>query len=267
MIGLLRRPFPSLPVAVALGIGVQLLAGGLIWAAYGLTPGLPGADVLAIALAHGVVLAIGVRLAGAPAREVLGFRPVGGRVIGGTILAGLGWAVVIGTVSSLVKGIHPMPADEALRLRTAYGAGLGVLTVVRLVGLAPVTEELLVRGLFLHGLRRRHGDRWAVVLAAGVFAALHGSVWLAVPALVGGLVFGSWVVATGSILPALLGHALSNGIAVIRLYGVPGVDALGPHGVAEVTRFPWPVMVAAVGLVVGGEWLLRSRAPSRGDGV
>lgn len=257
MIGLLRRPFPSLPVAVAIGIGVQLAAGVLLWGAHRIAPTVPGVDLVAIGVAYGAVLALGVRVTGHPVGEVLALRPVGGRVIAGTVVAALGWAVVIGTVSSVVKLVHPMPADEALRLRSSYGATLGVITVVRLIGIAPLTEELLVRGLFLHGLRPRHGDRWAVVLAAVVFAALHGTVWLAIPAVVGGLVFGSWVVATGSIVPALLGHALSNATAVVRLYGIPGVDAFPPHGVGEASVQPWPVLVLAVALVAAGEWLLR----------
>jgi membrane protease YdiL (CAAX protease family) len=259
MIDLLRRPFPSLPVAVALGILVQLLGAALVWGVVEVAPGVPGADLVAVALAHLVVLTLGIRASGRPMREVLALRRVSGRVLSGTVVAAVGWAILIGSVSNLVKTVYPMPEMEGIRLRTVFGASLGVLTVVRLVGLAPMTEELLVRGLFLHGLRARHGDRWGVFLAAGLFAALHGSVWLAVPAFVGGLVFGSWVVATGSIVPALLGHAISNGIAVVRLYGLPGVDAFEPHSVAAITWFPLPVQALAVVLALGGGWLIHGR--------
>jgi membrane protease YdiL (CAAX protease family) len=57
-------------------------------------------------------------------------------------------------------------------LEKAGGAKLGVFVVVALV-LAPVTEELMFRGLLLQSLRRRMSPEWAVIVQALAFALAH----------------------------------------------------------------------------------------------
>lgn len=79
---------------------------------------------------------------------------------------------------------------------------------------APVCEEVLIRGYGLARIRERGGSRRALWLTSLVFALLHG--WLAKLPLTfaGGLFFGWLVLETGSLWPALLGHALNNACAM-----------------------------------------------------
>lgn len=98
--------------------------------------------------------------------------------------------------------------------------------LVRAVGillLAPIVEELLLRGVLLAVLRRRHVP---VLLAIGlqslVFTVLHlgalSASWAGAlgvgQILVDGLLFGAARSQTGSLYPAMAMHLVGNGIAV-----------------------------------------------------
>ena len=96
-----------------------------------------------------------------------------------------------------------------------YGSTLGW----ELLGSAlitPVLEELLHRGV-VYGRLRRMMNMWpAVIVSALVFAALHFNIVQFTYAFLLGIVFAIFVEKTGHIYPAILGHVLANGIAVIR---------------------------------------------------
>ena len=75
--------------------------------------------------------------------------------------------------------------------------------------LAPITEELLFRGLLLRILRP-FGDGWAILLSALLFAFAHGSFFQMPYAFVAGLLLAYTAVAAGGILFPLLFHFLYN---------------------------------------------------------
>lgn len=82
--------------------------------------------------------------------------------------------------------------------------------------LSLVAEELLYRGFLLTALRQRLGSVDATAVSAAMFAATHMSVpQFFAFTLLGGCC-GSLVVASGSVLPAVMAHAAYNatGIAV-----------------------------------------------------
>lgn len=87
--------------------------------------------------------------------------------------------------------------------------------------LAPLGEEVLFRGYFLRVLRARYGTVSALLLTSAVFAAMHlnPASFLALLAL--GLLFGLLRMASGSLVPALVGHAVQNGLtAAAVLLGI-----------------------------------------------
>ena len=96
-----------------------------------------------------------------------------------------------------------------------------LLMVLGVVLLAPVSEELVFRGVLLGALRRTRSDRFAVVVSAAVFAGVHlldPNAVLAVPFLfVTGIVLGKSVVATGRLGRAIAIHAGFNGVTVLAL--------------------------------------------------
>lgn len=95
---------------------------------------------------------------------------------------------------------------------------LALLVVV----VGPFFEELLFRGWLLGGLRRRLGDRRALIVSALLFSLIHGDPY-ATPALfVLGLVFGWVYLRSGSVWASTLVHAMWNATTFsFLLSGIP----------------------------------------------
>ncbi len=94
--------------------------------------------------------------------------------------------------------------------------------------LAPIGEEVLFRGYLFGSLRRLAGDsRTGITIAYGVSAlvfalshslsATEGIVGLLVPSFLIGLVFAWGFDRSGSLIPAIVAHAINNGIALVAL--------------------------------------------------
>jgi hypothetical protein len=98
-----------------------------------------------------------------------------------------------------------------------------VAVVVVSVLLAPVSEELVFRGVLLQAVGRRLSARWAAVVTAAVFALAHlaldfGSA-TAVPALfVMGWVLAAAVQRHGRLGPAVAAHMGFNLVGVLALF-------------------------------------------------
>ncbi|MFD0795222.1 CPBP family intramembrane glutamic endopeptidase [Mucilaginibacter litoreus] len=91
---------------------------------------------------------------------------------------------------------------------------------VFLIGfLTAVAEEFLFRGgmqsIFVKWTRNKHAAIW---ITAAVFSAFHLEFYGFLPRLLLGALFGYFVAYSGSIWPAVWGHFLNNGTAVIATY-------------------------------------------------
>ncbi len=105
----------------------------------------------------------------------------------------------------------PHPTIEALH-GTTQPIGVIITLWVAAVVLAPISEELFFRGLLQTFLVRLLHSRWlAVGVASLIFGAVHFQQPQAIPALaLLGLLMGYAYERTGSLLPAILIHALFN---------------------------------------------------------
>jgi uncharacterized protein len=96
-----------------------------------------------------------------------------------------------------------------------------IMLFVTIAILAPLTEELLFRGLLQKSLSHRIPQIAAVLVAAAIFAAIHLDPY-AFPALfVMGAVFGYLYYRTGSLRVSILLHMINNGAALILSWIFP----------------------------------------------
>ncbi|MBI3455157.1 MAG: CPBP family intramembrane metalloprotease [Candidatus Rokubacteria bacterium] len=150
--------------------------------------------------------------------EVLGFRPIRPRwwAIGagaGVAAAGLAWALSVG----LEHWGAPVPAHP-LEHVLARAESLPELALVLLAVTVPVPigEEVFFRGYAYRLLRARFGVVLGIGGSALIFALAHGKqtgAWL--PVFPVGIVLGLVVERSGSLLPAVVGHAIVNALAVL----------------------------------------------------
>ncbi|SHE78234.1 hypothetical protein SAMN05444274_102382 [Mariniphaga anaerophila] len=83
--------------------------------------------------------------------------------------------------------------------------------------IAPIIEELIFRGLILHGLRKNYHGITAVIVSALLFSLFHLNPWQMPATFVLGLLLGWLVLRTKSILLAILGHSLNNLMVLLTI--------------------------------------------------
>lgn len=79
---------------------------------------------------------------------------------------------------------------------------------------APLTEELLVRGLILRGFLSRYSVRKAVLASALLSGLMHLNSGSFIGATVLGILLAWWFIQTRSMLPCFLGHALYGALEI-----------------------------------------------------
>jgi sodium transport system permease protein len=117
-----------------------------------------------------------------------------------------------------------------------------------------ICEEIAFRGLLLHGLHRRLPPA-AVSLVVGLaFGLFHMSLFRLAPTAYLGVLFAAATLITGSIFPAMVWHALNNGISLVAAhYGISLAD-LEPG-----------TYLAATAILAASFWIMwRNRQPYPG---
>ena len=144
-------------------------------------------------------------------RSALRWRPISfdqGALALGIGLTGWGVAVLLLELVALALG--PAPAAEGLQPTSA--ADWLIVVVVAAV-LPALCEETLFRGC-LQGVLERRGPVPGVLLTGVLFGAFHLAPHTMLPAAFLGIVLGTLVVRTGSILAGVLAHFGNNFMAV-----------------------------------------------------
>jgi uncharacterized protein len=92
-----------------------------------------------------------------------------------------------------------------------WGAALKVVLI------APVVEEILFRGIIMHGLMRNNRSWVAVLLSGILFSAFHLNPWQMTYTFFLGLLLGWIMVKTRSLPLAILVHALNNLLVLLSI--------------------------------------------------
>jgi len=130
--------------------------------------------------------------------------------------------------------------QEALRGLRGWGLAVALLGL----GLAPaVGEEFLFRGLLLRGLIGKLGRLGALLVSSAAFGLMHFDPVHSVAAALIGLYLGIVLLRTGSLLPAMVCHAVNNVLAVVSC------ALWSEFAPAPVWQLPLGCAALAIGLV------------------
>jgi len=199
------------------------------------------------AVGFGIAIVLGLILfrRGARVRDALVLRPVGVGPLALAAVGGLALQFPLAEVGNLAQELFPIPVEDQLmrqQLVTPDGLLSALSVILGLVAIAPLTEELLFRGLLLSGLRERYGPPVALGLTAVVFGLVHTEPSAIVYASIAGLVLGGVALRTASTLPAVVLHASVNAVPVMlpeRLVRIPGFNTVSE----EVYHLPLPLLL------------------------
>lgn len=109
-----------------------------------------------------------------------------------------------------------------------YGvAGTVTMTLYTLL-IAPVTEELLCRGLLLQTLKKS-GYLFAIITSSFLFAMLHGNIEQGIPSFLVGILLSYLALRTSSLLPGMMVHILNNTLVFFLNLLIPVISYTTVH--------------------------------------
>jgi membrane protease YdiL (CAAX protease family) len=167
------------------------------------------------------------------------------------LLTVFGCIILLSELDNAFRLILPIPAQYAIIFSAITGTRSGPWgPLLALVIVAPLTEELLFRGLILRGFLSRYTAAKAVLVSAVMFGAFHLNPWQFLPASLIGVVFGWWFVRTRSLVPSIAGHAVYNGLPWLLVQFVR-LDVPGFAGRSAGVEFQ-PLWLDLAGLLLAG---------------
>jgi uncharacterized protein len=211
-----------------------------------------------------LVVTMGWLIGRPPMSEVCALRRVSRPAIGSVIVASAGAIIVLSEVDNLVRRILPAP-EWIVRIFAELSAPSEHVwaSVFLLVMVAPVTEELMFRGLILRAFLQRFRVGAAFLLSSLLFGVMHLNPWQFVSASALGLMFAWWYARTRSLVPSLIGHALANAVFVGLAwlpFEVRGFNTGDPFAGTDLQ----PAWFDALGvlLLAAGLWLFHRATPA-----
>jgi uncharacterized protein len=158
-----------------------------------------------------IVVAYGFKKSGALFREVLPFSTISLSLLPLLLLTVLGLFILLLEFESLLEWILPVPDSFEKLVGNVLGGRLSVWqSFIAVAIVAPLTEELLFRGLILQGFLRRYGSKKAIIASALLFALMHGNPWQFAIGVVMGIFLAWCFIKTHSLIPCLFAHCVNN---------------------------------------------------------
>lgn len=184
---------------------------------------------VAIVLSTSAVLAgIGYALRVTRARpgDLLALRRFDCRAFLPILLGALGLGIALSELDNLVG--PALVRDNVFIRALARRHSNEAINLITIAIIAPVTEELLFRGVILGGLLLRRRSATYVVVVAVLFACFHLNPYQMLSSFLLGLLLGLVFLKTESVIPCIVAHAFFNiqGILLYRMQIViPGYNA------------------------------------------
>ena len=194
--------------------------------------------------------------------EILPFKAVSLQLYIPLGVAVVGLAIVGSDLGNLLRHLVSPPegmldvVGDAARKEKPFPLGFYAMVIQ-----APLFKEILFRGVILGGLLAHRTPARAIVWSAVLFAIVHIDPWQFPAAFLLGIVFAWIVVQTGSLLPAIIGHALNNFLIVTASHlGVLGSNG----GIGAGMTFSWWMHGCGMLLALIGLWWFNGMSVSRG---
>lgn len=135
----------------------------------------------------------------------------------------------LGVVNEIVNQYIPPPNWFWELFNKVFESDFGWWgAILKVAVVAPIVEELIFRGLILHGLRRNYNAFTAVFVSALLFALFHLNPWQFPATFVLGLLLGWLTIRTNSIILAIIGHSINN---LLVLFSIRYWQEISTHAI------------------------------------
>jgi membrane protease YdiL (CAAX protease family) len=181
-------------------------------------------------------------------------KPVDGISFILSVVAGVGFCMMANIATSYFTLFFSFFGVELTSPEIAMPGGMsGVISsLIRVVIIAALTEEITLRG-YVMGNLRKYGDMFAIVASSLVFALMHGNLVQAPFALIAGFALSYFSIKTGTVWTGIAIHASNNLISTAITYAM---DYLPEETVSVIYMF---VIYGFMLFGIISMWLLKSR--------
>lgn len=141
-------------------------------------------------------------------------------------LAPIGYVIYIIIASVITNLLSLLPWFDANEAQNVGFNGYFITTgericaILAIVFVAPIAEELIMRGWLYGKMRQKLGVVLSIIIVSSTFAVLHGQLNVGVSVFVLSVVLCGLREITGTIWSSMILHILSNGIAFYVLYNL-----------------------------------------------
>jgi membrane protease YdiL (CAAX protease family) len=115
---------------------------------------------------------------------------------------------------------------------------------------APIVEELIFRGIILHGFRRNYSPFVAVLMSALLFALFHLNPWQFPATFMLGLLLGFIMLRTNNILLAILGHSINNFLVLISITYMKEIQSLSFYQLQKPLIYLSGLIIVIISLIL-----------------
>ncbi len=251
-----------LTIVIGVGLGFALVATGAEGSLG--DPDLMGLAGLANVLSFAVVLAWAVKRTKLPLSLALPFPAVRPMMYLPLIVMLVGLGIVLSEGDNLVRSVLPIPRFFADILKDLTSGSLASILTVVLI--APVTEELIFRGIILTGFLNRYRPMTAILVSSLLFALMHLNPYQFLGAFVMGMTLAWIFLRTGSLWPCIIGHAIFNSHGMITKLLPFNISGYNPQVLdMQIVEFQplWFTMIGFVAIAAGFFGLARTFGPGR----
>jgi membrane protease YdiL (CAAX protease family) len=117
----------------------------------------------------------------------------------------------------------PMPDWVADIFKEAFN--LSIPNIIMIAIMAPLLEEVLVRGLVMRGYLLNYSPIKAIIASAIFFGLIHMNPWQFIGGFISGVFLGYLYYKTKSLIPSILVHFLNNSLSVVFSFFYVEADA------------------------------------------
>ena len=161
------------------------------------------------------------------------------------------WALILGVMTLMIIIVTPLlnliPVPDWFLKIMKEVISDDRYSFLSVVIVAPIFEELIMRGVILDGFLKRYNPQKAILYSSIIFGLIHLNPWQFIDAFIGGLYIGWIYYRTRSIIPCIAIHVFNNLVA-FSMFLLPEENILMNNPVVE-NKFLYILFILLTGVL------------------
>jgi hypothetical protein len=161
--------------------------------------------------------------------------------------------IFLGEINQRVDQLIPPPPGFWELFNKVFENDFGIYgAFMKVVIIAPVIEELIFRGVIMHGFMRNYPKVVAIFVSALFFALFHLNPWQFPATFLLGLLLGWVMVVTRNIFACIIGHSINNLLVLLSIEYWQEINAFAFFLLEKEAQLKISYLVAGISVVFIG---------------